>query len=206
MFDAYLRLSLAPILDRLLELESEIDDLQRRAEGQARLGTVTSVDTSAGTCKVSHGELTSPPVKYFQPAAGDVSETRHPSVGEQCLLINYGGGDGSAQSVALCGLPRDSFPLASTVPELVRKTYPDGTESSYDHASHALNWKNGPLSVKADREGVVVMLGGVGFKLGAGGFSHVGGGVDHNGTSIGETHVHDDTQPQQGAVSGPPKK
>lgn len=34
MFDAYLRIALAPILDRLLELEAEIDDLQRRAEGR----------------------------------------------------------------------------------------------------------------------------------------------------------------------------
>jgi len=190
MFDAYLRIALAPILDRLLELEAEIDDLQRRAEGQARLGTVTSVDTVAGTCEVSHGELTSPPVKYFNPAAGEVNETRHPSVGEQCLLINYGGGDGSAQSVALCGLPRDSFPLASTAPELVRRTYPDGTESSYDHAAHAFNWKNGPLSVKADREGVVVMLGAVGFKVTAAGFSHIGGAVDHDGKNIGKDHKH----------------
>lgn len=190
MFDAYLRLALAPILDRLLELEAEIDDLQRRAEGQARLGTVASVDTVAGTCKVSHGELTSPPVKYFNPAAGEVNETRHPSVGEQCLLINYGGGDGSAQSVALCGLPRDSFPLASTAPELVRRTYPDGTESSYDHAAHAFNWQNGPLSVKADRAGVVVMLGAVGFKVTAAGFSHIGGAVDHDGKNIGKDHQH----------------
>ncbi|WP_213159208.1 phage baseplate assembly protein V [Pseudomonas aeruginosa] len=190
MFDAYLRIALAPILDRLLELEAEIDDLQRRAEGQARLGTVASVDTAAGTCKVSHGDLTSPPVKYFNPAAGEVSETRHPSVGEQCLLINYGGGDGSAQSVALCGLPRDSFPLASTAAELVRRTYPDGTESSYDHAAHAFNWQNGPLSVKADREGVVVMLGAVGFKVTAAGFSHIGGAVDHDGKNIGKDHQH----------------
>ncbi|NPZ19516.1 phage baseplate assembly protein V [Pseudomonas aeruginosa] len=190
MFDAYLRIALAPILDRLLELEAEIDDLQRRAEGQARLGTITSVDTAAGTCEVSHGELTSPHVKYFQPAAGEVADTRHPSVGEQCLLINYGGGDGSAQAVALCGLPRDSFPLASTVAELVRRTYPDGTESSYDHAAHALNWKNGQLSVKADREGVVVMLGAVGFKVTAAGFSHIGGTVDHDGKNIGKDHAH----------------
>lgn len=190
MFDAYLRIALAPILDRLLELEAEIDDLQRRAEGQARLGTVASVDTAAGTCTVSHGDLTSPPVKYFQPAAGEVADTRHPSVGEQCLLINYGGGDGSAQAVALCGLPRDAFPLASTAAELVRRTYPDGTESSYDHAAHAFNWQNGPLSVKADREGVVVMLGAVGFKVTAAGFSHIGGAVDHDGKNIGKDHKH----------------
>lgn len=193
MFDAYLRIALAPILDRLLELEAEIDDLQRRAEGQARLGTVASVDTDAGTCTVSHGELTSPPVKYFQPAAGEVADTRHPSVGEQCLLINYGGGDGSAQAVALCGLPRDAFPLASTAAELVRRTYPDGTESSYDHAAHAFNWQNGPLSVKADREGVVVMLGAVGFKVTSAGFSHIGGAVDHDGKNIGKDHQHENS-------------
>lgn len=190
MFGAILRVALAPLIERLAELEAEVEDLRRRSEGHNRIGTVSAVDPATGHCQVSHGDLQSPMIKYFMPAAGEVSEARHPSVGEQCLLLNYGGGDGSAQAVALLGLPTAAFPIASTVPELHRRTYPDGTAGSYDHAASSFDWKNGPLSVKADREGLVVMIGGVGIRLSAAGFSHVGGKVDHDGKNIGKDHRH----------------
>lgn len=196
---------LGPLIERLAEMETEIEDLRRRAENHNRIGTVVEVDAGAGRCKVSHGDLTTPWIKYMNPSAGEVSETRVPSVNEQCLLINYGGGDGGAQSVALCGLNSDAFPAVSTVPELHRRTYPDGTESSYDHEAHAFAWANGPLSVKASQDGVEVMLGEVGFKVTAAGFRHIGGTVDHDGHNIGLDHLHKDTQPQQGALSGPPQ-
>lgn len=205
MFDAYLRIALAPLIERLVGLESEIEDLRRRADGHNRIGTIASVDPASGTCTVSHGELMSPAVKYFNLAAGGVRETRHPSVGEQCLLINYGGGDGSAQAMALCGLPSAAFPPVSDRAELHRRVYPDGAEQSYDHAANAFDYKNGPLSVKADRAGLVVMLGGVGFRVTPAGFEHVGGTVKHDGKNIGKDHLHKDTQPQPGAVSGPPQ-
>lgn len=190
MFDAYLRLQLGPLIERLAALEVELEDLRRRAEGHNRIGTVVAVDPGKVLCQVSHGELRSPWIKYASLAAGGINETRHPSVGEQCLLLNYGGGDGSAQAVALLGLPSAQFPPVSDRAELHRRTYPDGTESSYDHAANAFNWKNGPLSVKADRNGVEVMLGAVGFKVTAAGFSHIGGAVDHDGKNIGKDHKH----------------
>jgi len=190
MFDAILRVHLAPLIERLAELETEIEDLRRRAENHNRIGTVAAVDPAAGRCRVSHGELLSPWIRYFNPSAGEVSETRHPSEGEQCLLINFGAGDGSAQSVALTGIPSGAFPPVSDRGELHRRTYPDGTETAYDHESHALTWSNGPLSVKADQSGVEVMLGGVGFKLTAAGFSHIGGTLDHDGKNIGKDHQH----------------
>lgn len=203
-FQSYLRLAMAPLIERLVGLEAELEDLRRRADGQGRIGTIASVDPAAGTCTVSHGELASPSVRYFSLAAGDVRETRHPTAGEQCLLISYGGGDGSAQAMALCGLPSDAFPPVSDRAELHRRVYPDGAEQSYDHVAHLLDYKNGPLTVKADREGLVVMLGAVGFKLTAAGFSHVGGDVDHDGVSIGKAHPHLDLQ--NGAVAtGTPK-
>lgn len=205
MFDAILRIALGPIHDRLIELEAVVDDLHRRADGFNRIGTVAEVDAVAGRCKVSHGDLLSPWIKYAAPAAGGVSETRHPSAGEQCLLINYGGGDGSAQSVAVLGLPSDAFPAVSARAELHRRTYPDGAENSYDHAAHKLDYKNGPLAVTADRDGIEVMLGAIGWRLTADGFEHVGGGVKHDSVNIGKDHLHKDTQPQQGAVSGPPE-
>jgi phage baseplate assembly protein V len=198
MFDTILRMQLGPIVERLAELETELEDLRRRGENHNRIGTVVAVNPGARRCQVSHGELRTPWIKYFNPAAGAVSETRHPSVGEQCLLINYGAGDGSAQSVALCGIESASFPGVSDRAELHRRTYPDGTESAYDHASHALTWNNAPLSVKADRSGLEVMLGAVGFKLTAAGFEHVGGALTHDGINISKTHKHPPGSPLSG--------
>lgn len=159
MIDAIIRKHLGPVVERLAELEAEIEDLQRRAENHGRIGTVSEVNPGAGTCKVSHGDLTTPDIKWFNPAAGEVSETRIPSVGEQCLLINFGGGDGGAHTAALCGLTSDLFPPVSAEPQLHRRTYPDGTHSSYDHVSHALMWINGETSVNASQELIELAIG-----------------------------------------------
>lgn len=202
---AQIRQQLAPIVERLLELETELEDMRRRSENFCRIGTVESVDPASGRAVISHGELKTPAVRYFNPSAGEQSETRHPSAGEQVLLINYGGGDSSAQTVALTGIPSDAFPPTSTTANVTRRTYKDGTASAYDHDAHRFTWANGPLSVTADQSGVVVMLGGVGFQLDPAGFKHIGAKVTHDGTNIGKDHLHKDTQPQAGAVSGPPQ-
>jgi len=206
MFDAILRLSLAPIVERLAELETELEDLRRRGENHNRIGTVVAVDPGAKRCQVSHGELRTPWIKYFNPAAGEVSETRHPSVGEQCLLINFGAGDGSAQSVALCGIESGAFPAVSDRGELHRRTYPDGTETAYDHAAHRLTWSIGPTTITADREQLVLVCGTSSLTLTAGSAVlasngdqlALGGGaagitapaLTHNGTNVGATHTH----------------
>lgn len=160
MFDAALRIALAPLIERLAEMEGEIEDLRRRADGHIRIGKLTAVDAGKGLCKVAHGEeLTTPWIKYFVPAAGDVAEARPVSVGEQCLLLNYAAGDGAAQAVALLGIPSAQFPLASTSPTLHRRSYPDGTEVSYDHASHELRVINGPTSVTMTRSQLLLAIG-----------------------------------------------
>lgn len=158
MFDELIRRHLAPLVERLAELESELEDLRRRSENHARIGVITEVDP-AGLCKVSHGDLMTPGIKWFNPSAGNVAETLIPSVGEQCVLINYGGGDGGAHTVALRGLTSDAFPPASVEPQLHRRTYPDGTESSYDHDSHVLAWKNGATAVTASQELLELVIG-----------------------------------------------
>lgn len=184
------QMQLGPVLDRLVELETELEDLRRRTENSCRIGTVESVDPASGRAVISHGELKTPAIRYFNPSAGEQSETRHPSVGEQCLLLNYGGGDSSGQTIALTGVPCDAFPPVSTVANVTARTYKDGTASSYDHDAHAFAWVNGPLSVKADQSGVEVMLGSVGFKLSAAGFAHIGATVTHDGINIGKDHLH----------------
>lgn len=68
MFDALLRLQLSPIIERLAEMEAEIDDLHRRAESFCRIGVCVSVDAASNTCKVRHGELLTPAIRFFNPA------------------------------------------------------------------------------------------------------------------------------------------
>ncbi len=81
MFDALLRMQLGPIIERLAEMEAEIDDLHRRAESFCRIGVCQAVDAASNTCQVSHGGLLTPSIKFFNPSAGAQSESPIPSVG-----------------------------------------------------------------------------------------------------------------------------
>jgi len=200
MFDALLRMQLGPIVERLAEMEAQLEDLYRRAESFCRIGVCQEVDAASNTCTISHGDLLSPAIKFFNPSAGAQTETRIPSVGEQCLLLNYGGGEGGAQSVALFGLNSDRFPPVSSVPTLTRRCYQDGTQSDYDDASHAFNWVNGPTTFIGSREQVYVkvgaasltmsgqsitlQVGGTSLLLDAGGAHFTGPVVDHQGRVI----------------------
>ncbi|MDR6163741.1 phage baseplate assembly protein V [Pseudomonas fluorescens] len=200
MFDALLRMQLGPIIERLAEMEAEIEDLHRRAESFCRIGICQSVDAASNTCQVSHGGLLTPAIKFFNPSAGTQSESRIPTVGEQCLLFNYGSGESGAQSVALFGLNSDRFPPASTVPTLTRRVHQDGSESGYDDASHALHWLNGPTQFIGSRESlelsigparlamtpqlITLQLGAVGLSIDASGVHFRGPLVDHQGRII----------------------
>ncbi|WLG63560.1 phage baseplate assembly protein V [Pseudomonas sp. FP1762] len=200
MFDALLRMQLGPIIERLAEMEAEIEDLHRRAESFCRIGICQSIDAASNTCQVSHGGLLTPAIKFFNPSAGAQSESRIPTVGEQCLLFNYGSGESGAQSVALFGLNSDRFPPASTVPTLTRRVHQDGSESGYDDASHALHWLNGPAQFNGSRESlelsigparlamtpelITLQLGAVGLSIDALGVHFSGPLVDHQGRVI----------------------
>lgn len=200
MFDALLRMQLGPIIERLAEMEAEIEDLHRRAESFCRIGICQSVDAASNTCQVSHGGLLTPAIKFFNPSAGAQRESRIPTVGEQCLLFNYGSGESGAQSVALFGLNSDRFPPASTVPTLTRRVHQDGSESGYDDASHALHWLNGPTQFHGSRESlelsigparlamtpelITLQLGAVGLSIDASGVHFSGPLVDHQGRVI----------------------
>ena len=200
MFDALLRLQLGPIIERLAEMEAELEDLHRRTDSVCRIGVCQEVDAASNTCRVRHGELLTPAIRFFNPSAGAQSESRIPSVGEQCLLLNHGGGEGSAQSVALFGLNGNQFPPVSTQASLTRRLYRDGTQSAYDDVSHTLNWSNGPVTFNANRqalefnigparlamapESIELQLGAVGFRLDASGVHLSGPVVDHQGRVI----------------------
>ncbi|WP_273819497.1 phage baseplate assembly protein V [Pseudomonas asplenii] len=200
MFEALLRLQLSPIIERLAEMEAEIDDLHRRAESFCRIGVCAAVDAASNTCKVSHGELLTPAIRFFNPSAGEQSESRIPSVGEQCLLLNYGAGEGGSQSVALFGINCDRFPPAATTANLTRRLHRDGTESSYDDSAHVLSWKNAEATFRGSREtielalgparlaltpqSIELKLGAVGLTLDAAGVHLLGPLVDHQGRVI----------------------
>jgi phage baseplate assembly protein V len=200
MFDALLRMQLGPIIERLAEMEAEIEDLHRRAESYCRIGICQEVDAASNTCKVSHGGLLTPAIKFFNPSAGAQSESRIPSVGEQCLLFNYGSGESSAQSVALFGLNSDRFPPVATIPTLTRRVHVDGSESGYDDASHTLHWQNGPAAFSGSREAldlsigparlamtaqaINLQLGATGVTIDASGVHFSGPLVDHQGRVI----------------------
>jgi phage baseplate assembly protein V len=152
-------LLLQPFLDRLMDVEQHIEDLRRRTDSLIRLGVCDSVDPAAGRCVVVHGELKTPPIRYMHPSAGEQSETRHPSVGEQCVLVNFGGGENGTLYVALFGLPTTAFPMTSTRAEVTKRVYKDGAASSYDHVAHALDWLNGQVSLNATDENLELKVG-----------------------------------------------
>lgn len=207
MFDLVASLingQLGPLIEQITALHTELDDVHRRLENLNRIGTCSQVDPDKNRCKVKHGDLETPWIKWFNPSAGEQRETRIPSVGEQCVLINYGAGDGGAQSVAMFGLDSDAFPPVSSNQNITRRTHKDGTEASYDHGAHVFNWKNGPTSVMANQDGIELMVGGAGIKISAGGVSLLGK-VDNDSVDIGKDHVH--TEVQVGPDdSGAPKK
>ena len=200
MLDALLRMQLGPIIERLAEMEAEIEDLHRRAENYCRIGICQTVDAASNTCQVSHGGLLTPAIRFFNPSAGAQSESRIPSVGEQCLLLNYGSGESGAQSVALFGLNSSLFPPVSSVASLTRRRHQDGTQSDYDDASHTFNWINGPTTFSGSREqvdikvgaasltmsaqSITLQLGATGLSLDAAGVHLSGPVVDHQGRVI----------------------
>lgn len=132
LIERMIQQALSSHVEHLAGVGDALNEVQRQLSNMIRVGVLTSVDPAQGRCRVQHGECLSPWVRYFMPAAGEVKQSRHPSVGEQCLLFNYGGGDSSAQTMALCGLPCDGFPLASVEGHISATEYPDGLRYQHD--------------------------------------------------------------------------
>ncbi|MGL5484866.1 MAG: hypothetical protein ACRDC6_01045 [Shewanella sp.] len=115
--DQIIAMRLAPLLDRIALLEAQIESGRRRANNAILLGRIQSV--SGHRCTVVVGKNTTPPIKWFSAAAGDVAHYRQPSVGETTLLLNYGAGDNLQGCIALVGIDSDDFPFPTDNPDWV---------------------------------------------------------------------------------------
>lgn len=145
---------------QLLQQERDIAELQRRLKNMNRVGSVSGVNETNDRIKVKFGDNETPFIKWFSVCAGDVAEYRLPSIGEQVVLINVGGGDNSATSIALVGVPSDRFPLPTNNPDEILRVYPDGTRVLYDKKLHKLSLKVcGEASVEVTKDATVTVGG-----------------------------------------------
>lgn len=138
----YIKESLSPYDDSHADLVARLEELERRLRNMNIAGVVHAIHGSGKLIQVSYGERKTGWIHWFASAAGEISDYRCPSVGEQCLLLNYGGGEDSGQVWALCGVPSDAFPLpGGGDPSKRIVTYSSGITETYD--------SEGTLTVKA---------------------------------------------------------
>lgn len=115
----------------------DVTELGRRMAQMIRIGVVDSVDLTDATqprCVVKIGPLTSPPIPWIAPRAGNDAELWAPEPGEQAVILSPFGD--LAQAVALVGLYQSNFPAPGTDPDIRTVKYKDGAAEQYDRAAH----------------------------------------------------------------------
>lgn len=115
---------------------SDPADIQRLVGDLARVGTVLSVDLSAGTCRLQVGDIETCDLPWAVPLAGDFSVWAPPSVGEQRELL-CPEGDLEAGIVGRA-LYSDDHPAPSDKPQQLLIRAPDGAILAYDAEAHLL--------------------------------------------------------------------
>jgi len=147
MFEQLIDSKLAPIFDKLSEIEEALESGSRRGRNAIQLGTVVKV--VGQRVVIAIGKAKTSPIKWFACVAGDVIECRYPSKGEMALVLNYGSGDRNSSAIALVGIPSDQFPLPSDDQnKVIRKVGALGWEE-WDKETGSLTIK-APAFVKFD--------------------------------------------------------
>jgi len=124
--------ALRPYDDQHASVLARIEELERRVRNQIQPAKVVGIHEGGQLVQVEYGRNVSPFVRWFAPAAGKIKEYRCPSMGEQCVLINYGGGDNSTQAWVLCGIWSDRYPAPTDQTRLHVIEYPDGSSIVHD--------------------------------------------------------------------------
>lgn len=124
---------------------SNTADSLRLLHNLIRLGTIAEVDAAAARVRVQSGDNLTDWRPWLSARAGDSSEWNPPSVGEQVLLLSPSGD--LAQAIVLTGIYSDANPAPADSETLWRRTFPDGTTITYDHAASHLN-----IAVRGDAE------------------------------------------------------
>jgi phage baseplate assembly protein V len=127
-----------PLVEKIESLCQETEDLRRRLRLMNRLGVVSEIHENNRLIKVKYGELETPFIKWFALASGRVSHYRLPSVDEQTLLVNFGGGDSGKQFIALVGIDSMQFPIPAKSPEQVITNYGENLSLIWDMAASSL--------------------------------------------------------------------
>ena len=146
--------------EQLSQQEKQITELLRCLKNMIRVGKVSEWSDDHKRIKVKFGDNETPFIKWFSVCAGDVAEYRLPSIGEQAVLLNVGGGDNSSTSMALIGIPSDQFPLPTNNPDEILRVYPDGTRVCYDKKKHKLDVRvAGEANIQVDKDAKVKVDG-----------------------------------------------
>lgn len=153
--------------EQLSQQEKQITELLRCLKNMIRVGKVSEWSDDHKRIKVKFGNNETPFIKWFSVCAGDVAEYRLPSIGEQAVLLNVGGGDNSSTSMALIGIPSDQFPLPTNNPDEILRVYPDGTRVCYDKKKHKLDVRvAGEANIQVDKDGKVKVDGNATVNVG----------------------------------------
>lgn len=125
--------------DAINELLDSSEDIKRRVNGVVQIGVIEAVEPAKALVKVRHGDNLTPLVPWVTLAAGGVKVYRCPSVGEQCLLLNFGGGENGSTTVALPGVFSEANPSPTTDSEAHTVLYPNGSRITYHYGQDRLS-------------------------------------------------------------------
>ncbi len=110
-------------------------DIQRLLGDLARLGTIDSVDTAAGTARVRIGELVTGDIPWLATRAGATRTWSPPSKGEQVLVLSPEGD--LAGGLIVGALSSDAHPAPASDGSTLTE-YEDHARIGYDPAAHTL--------------------------------------------------------------------